>query len=309
MVREKDAGMIPYFQFPAVHLAGPFSLHVFGALVAIGILIGARVTTKRGEALGLPKEDLSNAIFWSVLIGFIFAHAFDLFAYQDGSFGDKLKRLINPFDGISSIGGFLGAFVTLIVFVRMKRQSLLEYCDALAFGLAPGWLFGRLGCFTAHDHPGRFTHFFLGVKYPDAIAAGFPARHDLGLDEAVFALLLTILFYVLSRKKRVAGLYVALFATLYGPVRFGLDFLRATDVGGADPRYAGMTPAQYASIAIFLAGVWLCVRVARSQGSAAGAASTKTDDAADDDEDEAEPSPPVKSTKRLKSDKPAPSRA
>ena len=43
------------------------------------------------------------------------------------------------------------------------------------------------------------------------------------------------------------------------PVRFALDFLRATDLPGADPRYFGLTPAQYGSVACFGAGVALSV--------------------------------------------------
>ena len=35
---------------------------------------------------------------------------------------------------------------------------------------------------------------------------------------------------------------------MYAPVRFGLDFLRATDLARPDERYAGMTPAQWACL-------------------------------------------------------------
>jgi hypothetical protein len=38
-------------------------------------------------------------------------------------------------------------------------------------------------------------------------------------------------------------------------VRFGLDFLRTADV-----RYLGITPGQYASIALLLGCLWLLLR-------------------------------------------------
>ena len=42
------------------------------------------------------------------------------------------------------------------------------------------------------------------------------------------------------------------------PVRFGLDFLRATDYGShPDQRYAGLTPAQWACLATLLLGARL----------------------------------------------------
>jgi hypothetical protein len=36
-----------------------------------------------------------------------------------------------------------------------------------------------------------------------------------------------------------------------------LDFLRATDIAHPDPRWMGMTAAQYFSIAVLLAALWL----------------------------------------------------
>jgi phosphatidylglycerol:prolipoprotein diacylglycerol transferase len=125
----------------------------------------------------------------------------------------------------------------------------MPYADSMAYGLAGGWALGRLGCYTAHDHPGRFTDFFLSVPYPDG------RRHDLGFDEALWAIGVTGLFLLLGRKPRPLGLYVALITMLYGPVRFLLDYLRVTDMAGADPRYFGLTPAQYLSIGVSAAGL------------------------------------------------------
>jgi uncharacterized protein (TIGR03437 family) len=36
----------------------------------------------------------------------------------------------------------------------------------LAFVFPMGWIIGRTGCILAHDHPGRATALFLGVRYP-----------------------------------------------------------------------------------------------------------------------------------------------
>jgi phosphatidylglycerol:prolipoprotein diacylglycerol transferase len=129
----------------------------------------------------------------------------------------------------------------------------MPYADSLAYGLAFGWLFGRLGCFTAHDHPGRFSHFFLAVQYPEG------ARHDLGLEEALWALGMSLLFLLLSRRRQPLGLYVSLLSIGYAPVRFGLDFLRVTDLPGSDPRYFGLTPAQYGTFFVLAAGL-ACLR-------------------------------------------------
>ena len=54
------------------------------------------------------------------------------------------------------------------------------------------------------------------------------------------------------------GFYCVLLPLVYAPVRFFLDFLRATPLEGGDVRYAGLTPAQWSSIAMVCVGlaVW-----------------------------------------------------
>ena len=133
----------------------------------------------------------------------------------------------------------------------------MPYADSLAYGLATGWMFGRLGCFTAHDHPGAHTSFFLAVQYPDG------PRHDLGLYEALWAAGIALFFAWLRRKKRPLGTYVAILTLAYAPVRFGLDFLRARDVPEPDPRYFGLTPAQWGCLGVLVAGIALSVWVRR----------------------------------------------
>ena len=147
----------------------------------------------------------------------------------------------------------MGALAGLFYWCKVNREPVMPYADSLGYGLSIGWMFGRLGCFTAHDHPGHFTHFFLGVRYPDGV------RHDLGFDEALWAALVATVFFILARRQRPLGLYVTILTLAYAPVRFGLDFLRVTDLAGADPRYFGLTPAQWGSIAVLGAGVGLAM--------------------------------------------------
>jgi phosphatidylglycerol:prolipoprotein diacylglycerol transferase len=259
--------MIPWFniRFPSL---GPITIHMFGILVALGILVGARLTRKRGEELGLHPEQVASMVTTVLICGFIFAHVFDVFAYQTKGPRPTLWEILNPFGGLSSYGGFIGALAGLYYWCWRHKQPVMPYADSLGFGLAAGWTFGRFGCFTAHDHPGHVTNFWLAVQYPEG------TRHDLGLDEALWALAVTILFLILNRKKQPLGLYVGLLSTLYGPVRFALDFLRATDLPGADPRYAGLTPAQWLSTVVFFVGVGLLVWTYRNARKPSAAPAT-----------------------------------
>jgi len=243
--------MIPYFNI-RIPIVGDH-IHVFGILVATGILVGMRLTKKRARELGLVDEMVDSMITFVVITGFIIAHLFDVFAYQTFGGHPRLIDILNPIAGFSSFGGFIGAVSALFIWCRWKKQPVMPYADSLGYGLATGWMFGRLGCFTAHDHPGSHTTFFLAVQYPDG------PRHDLGLDEALWAALMSLWFAWLRRKRRPLGLYVTLLTSCYAPVRFAFDFLRATDVPEPDPRYAGLTPAQWGCIAVACAGIGLAM--------------------------------------------------
>src|SRR5690606_23728498 len=90
---------------------------------------------------------------------------------------------------------------------------------------------------------------------PDHYAAG--VRHELGLYEAALMVPVMAAFLWLGRRDRPPGFFLGLFVVFYAPIRFVLDFLRNNDLSYQDARYAGLTPAQYGMIVLFLAGLAL----------------------------------------------------
>jgi phosphatidylglycerol:prolipoprotein diacylglycerol transferase len=242
--------MIPYWNFELFTLGGT-EVHMFVVIVALGILLGDRIVIRQGIKRGLDKQDVKYLNVCLVIGGFVVAHLVSVLFYFPERIRENPWVLIYVWSGLSSLGGFLGSAITFWWLTRRIGMPRLPYADAVALGLAPGWILGRLGCFSAHDHPGRHTQFFLAVRYPDG------PRHDLGLYEALFTLVLTLVLYAYARRPRPAGTLIGLACTLYAPVRFGLDFLRATDVTTPDTRYIGMTPAQWACLACFALGIFL----------------------------------------------------
>lgn len=244
--------MIPYFNselFELPIIGRPVAW--FGILVATGVLIGDRIAVAQGEKRGLSGVDIRYLNARMVIFGFIIAHIASVVFYFPERIKENPLVLLNFWAGLSSFGGFFGAAVAFLYLTKKIGLSRLVYADAVALGLAPAWIFGRTGCFTAHDHPGRHTDFFLAVRYPDG------PRHDLGLYEMLFTVVLTVLLWLFARKPRREGHIIGLAAALYAPVRFGLDFLRATDVSRPDERYAGLTPAQWACIGCLAIGIRL----------------------------------------------------
>ncbi len=246
--------MIPYLQIQSLSLFG-LTFDAFGFLVASGFIVGAHLAARRARQVGLSVSAIYDTAILSLIFGFVGAHLFHLAAYRPQLFWKEPWQIFYIWSGLSSFGGFLGASMAIAVYFHRKKLSFFSYADTTMFGLLPGWMLGRIGCFTAHDHPGALTHFFLAVKYPGG------SRHDLGLYEALVLGMLSCLVYYLNRnKKRTQGFIFSVAILCYGGARFFLDFLRARDLPLSDPRYLGLTPAQYLSVAFVVLGGYRIVK-------------------------------------------------
>lgn len=235
-------------------MVGPVPIHVWGLMLALGIVTALIIANRLAKTRQLNADRVLDLMFWIIiaaLVGGRLLYVASEFAYYSTAPFDIMKIWEG---GMSLSGGFLGAFATGWVLLRRYELPRLKTIDALVFTLPFGTFLGRLGCFFIFDHPGKPTNFFLGQTYVDGIV-----RHNHGLYLAIDAFLLAVVFAVLNarRPKRSPGLYAVLYLLWYGIVRFLLDFLRATDLPLSDPRYAGLTVAQYISLAMVVGGLVL----------------------------------------------------
>jgi len=276
--------MIPYFPQPGYHLFGPVTVHAFGAIVAVAVFVGWRMAVARARTKGLDTELFQDLLSYVVLSGFVVAHLYSVLAYFPREAMENPLLLLKFWEDISSFGGFAGGLLGLWLFFRFKARDAdasarLRYLDVIAYVFPFAWAIGRLACTAAHDHPGTVTMFPLGIslKSPEAQAyiaffyreagrsADLPqpaalakmAFHDLGWYEFLYmSCLMVPAFLAMDRKPRPPGFFVVAFPLLYVPARFFLDFLRI-----GDARYFGLTPGQYAGIAVFLAAIILMIRL------------------------------------------------
>ena len=265
---------IPFWQ-PRVYHLGPIPIDPWATLVCVAFIVGLEVARARGLRQGLEPRDIVDGSVVIVGMGFVVGHLVHVLGYHPEQYQeDGVMSLLRIWAGFSSMGGMLGAVLGYFLFFGViRKRDLWAHGDAIMFGFPFGWFFGRMGCFSVHDHIGRSTDFFLGVEFPAGyLAAGDlgGARHDLGLYEALLALAMALLFLVLAKKVRPPGFFLATWALLYAPIRFVMDFFRSTDlgVGRSDIRYLGLTPGQYLAILMFVAGLALLFGVTRKQGKA-----------------------------------------
>lgn len=240
--------MIPWFPQPTLDL-GPVSIHAFGALVALAVLVGSRLFERRAAREGLDAGFARRLTSWLLLGGFAGAHLFERLFYDlPETLADPLS-LLRFWEGLSSFGGFVGALIGVGLLLRRepRPEGAWPWLDALAVVFPVAWILGRLGCFVAFDHPGLPTDLPFGQTYADGVV-----RHNLGLYEAVFAAGISVVMARLGRVPRRPGELVGWLAVLYAPGRFALDVLRV-----AEDRLLGLVVSQYGSIVLFLVGLGL----------------------------------------------------
>jgi phosphatidylglycerol---prolipoprotein diacylglyceryl transferase len=278
---------LPFFSLPSLDL--PLPIHGFGLLLLTGVIIGSAVMRRYAERHAIAADDLRSLTSWVIATGFIGMHVFDVLLYQRGKLAEDPLLLLKFWSGISSWGGFVGGAAGYAWFVGRRRLPWGLYADTTIVGLLPAFTIGRIGCSFVHDHIGRATDFVLGIDYPrdfllhqgvlgELAAAGPVIRaHNLGLYELLYLLPINAVILGLAFRRRLpAGFLAILTGLLYAPVRFFLEFFR---LDLSDPRYAGLTFAQWCSLAAVAVAAAALVRVWR-RGSPAPVASEASPPAA-----------------------------
>ncbi len=246
-------------------MLGPVTLRVWGFFAAAGVLAGTAFAMREAKRRGLDLLKVESLAIWTIVWTFLGARLFHVVAYEPAVyFANPLEILRVWNGGLSSFGGFIGAAASFFWQMRKSDLPLFKTADAFVMAVPLGLGCGRIGCFLIHDHPGTFAYGvgkLVAVNYPNGV------RYDLGLLLGIFDFILFGIFLALARKPRRDGFFFALFMIVYGPVRFLLDFLRVADV-----RYSGLTPAQYGSVLLFCAGLFVMLKRVKNNTAPGSAA-------------------------------------
>ncbi|MBI4143204.1 prolipoprotein diacylglyceryl transferase [Candidatus Uhrbacteria bacterium] len=234
---------------------GPIPIHVWGLFVAMGFAVSVWLAARRAPRAGIAPTHIVDTAVWVFLAAFLGARLMHVFAYDPAYYLTNLGEIVKVWEGgLSSFGGFVGATLAGVWFVRRRRIAFLRFAD-LVLGVLPfGFIIGRGGgCHVTRMHPGIATDRWFGVPFPDGVR-----RLDMGLLEAFLWAAIAIAVYVFRRSLAVEGRVTVFVMSSYGIGRFLLDFLRV-----GDATYLGLTPAQYGSAALVCIGITLATRLHR----------------------------------------------
>jgi phosphatidylglycerol---prolipoprotein diacylglyceryl transferase len=151
---------------------GGLPIRGYGVMLLAGIVAGVGMAMYRARQGGLDPEAILSLAIWVVVCGVIGARLFYVIEYWDEKFAgkslrDTLLEIINvPQGGLVIYGGFIGAVVGFVAFVRKHKLPLFAMADLAAPCMMVGLAFGRIGCLLNGCCYGGQTDWPWHVTFP-----------------------------------------------------------------------------------------------------------------------------------------------
>jgi prolipoprotein diacylglyceryl transferase len=235
---------------------GPLSIHVYGILLALGILAAALITARRWASWGQDRRVWDEVVLWIVLAGIIGARLYHVATDSEKFEGDWVRVLEIWQGGLSIWGAVIGGTIGTIIVARWKHLDLPLLGDAIAPGLLVAQAIGRFGNWFNQELFGEPTTLPWGLEIdPVNRPAGFEqfaTFHPTFLYESLYCLALVALLLWVERRWRLkSGQLFALYMSTYCFGRFWLENLRIDDAKLVGP----LRVNAWVSVIVFVGGV------------------------------------------------------
>lgn len=259
----------------------PHGIHWYGLMYLLAFGAAWWLGTRRVRAGRLPGVDengFGDLLFYGMLgvvlggrIGYVFFYAFDQLL------ADPMFLLRINEGGMSFHGGLIGVMVAGAWWSRAKRIHFFDTLDFVAPLVPAGLGFGRLGNYIGGELWGKLTNSGWGVIFPRSDLGSYSnasmeqlrelhasgaldvyARHPSQLYQAFLeGLVMFVVLYFFSRKRRPRYAVSGMFALLYGVFRFVVEFVRVPDENLGYLAFGWLTMGQLLSLPLIAIGLGL----------------------------------------------------
>ena len=233
---------------------GPLNIHVYGMLIAVGLLLAVCYAMVRRKQFGLTEDDLMDGVLIIVPIAIIFTRAFYcVFAWEEFK-NNPIEVFYIWKGGLAIYGGVIGAVLGILGYCHFKKLKVGAVLDITMLGFLIGQCIGRWGNFFNMEAFGSYSDGLLAMRIPleslmqampdnpsanylaqvevlkqNAIAGGyegFVQVHPTFLYESLWNLVGFVALHFLSKKRRYDGQIALGYAAWYGLGRTWIEGLR-----------------------------------------------------------------------------------
>ncbi len=236
---------------------GPFTVHGYGLMIAIGIIAAFTVAQWRAKRCGLNPDAVFDLGMWGTIGGFLGAKVLYWITILPDIVKDP-KILLDLNSGWVVYGGIIMGIVSAWLYARRKKISFLAYFDLIMPEIALAQGFGRLGCFLAGCCYGIQTESPLGITFThsDFAPNGVCLVSTQLISSAFNFLHFFLLVFWSKRGKKADGQVASLYLIIYSVGRFLVEFLRGDLARGS---VGAVSTSQFISLFVFVVGIGLMV--------------------------------------------------
>ena len=211
-------------------------IYFYGVLIGLGFLLAILFCARRAKRFGLKEDDIYDVAIWLIPCSILGARLYYVLFRLDYYLQHPEELFAIHNGGLAIYGGVIAGVITVILVCRKKKIPVGAMLDNLCYGLLIGQIIGRWGNFMNREAFGAETTVFcrMGLTAPDGTTIYV---HPTFLYESLWNLgvLLFLLLFEKTGRRRFDGHCVTLYFLLYGLGRFWIEGLRT------DSLYLGNT--------------------------------------------------------------------
>lgn len=266
---------------PVLLRLGSLEIRYYGMFYVAGFVIAYLLINylAKQRHLNLTSDDVAEFLIYLIVGTVLGARIIYVLVYNPIYYLNNLLEIPALWHGgLSFHGGFLGASIASLLFVRkFKHKGITFYkmADVTMFPLALGLMIGRIGNFMNGELYGRVTQLPWAVKFKDA--EGY--RHPSQLYESAKNLFIfMVLWWLKDRKIKIKtggkgdnkyeyrklpdGFLFYSFIILYAILRFLIEFVREPD-SQLGYFFGWLTMGQILNIMMLLVGSVMMWRITK----------------------------------------------
>ena len=210
-----------------------FNVYYYSLCILLGVMVAYILITREGKKQGLPKEFISDLIFYTLIIGILGARVYYCVFNLDYYLANPSEILKIYNGGLAIHGGVIAGLVFVYFYTKKKNVSFIKILDIVAPAVIIAQSFGRWGNFFNQEAHGGITTYqnLKNMHIPEFIINGMHIEgkyyYPTFFFESIWCLIGFIILMILRKNKNIKlGMQIGFYFIWYGIGRFFIESLR-----------------------------------------------------------------------------------
>lgn len=238
-----------------------FNVYYYSLCILLGVIVAYILITREGKKQGLPKEFISDLIFYTLIIGILGARVYYCVFNLDYYLANPSEILKIYNGGLAIHGGVIAGLVFVYFYTKKKNISFIKILDIIAPAVIIAQSFGRWGNFFNQEAHGEITTYqnLKNMHIPEFIINGMHIEgkyyYPTFFFESIWCLIGFIILMIARKNKNLRkGFQIGFYFIWYGIGRFFIEALRTDSL-----MFFGLKIAQIVSLIGIIIGIIIIV--------------------------------------------------